>query len=1337
MKKSRKRILKTGFSVVLSTAVFTGVSLDGLQGILAKAATFEDSRVLSLSFEGNLKDSSGKSNNGTAVGTISYADGVSGKCLNLTGKGYVDLGTSDSLQPSEMTVSFWFKASAGMAGEHLIMWNKDDGSWYSDGWYLGSTDDRPLELSAGSSAEANGQPLKAYVSGNRKDFFPKGEWVHVVLVYSSATKQAAVYRNGVKQEVAMEYETEDGKINGTTAKKWLGTNSPKYGSKSTFDIDEYEIYSTVATAENAVKLYEKNGGKMDHASLIQADYDALTVAEEVSSSLSLPTDGTKGGSKIAWTSSNPAVITEKGIVTRPSAEEGDAKVTLTAVLTNGSETKTRTFEVTVKAANDFVGMSNFDMGDVIVTDEYEANAFQKDVEYLISLDTDRLLAGFRETAAYAAGYSDDQVKEYMKNATRYGGGWENSLIGGHTMGHYLTALAQAYANPAMKEDDRKKVESIINEIVNSLKECQDMTKGSEICNEGYIFGATLKSDFMTNLEKQFDNVEESKANISTQAWVPWYTMHKIIAGLVDVYKQTGNQTALTVASNLGDWVYNRVSKWDEITQNKVLNIEYGGMNDCLYELYKITKKETHAEAAHMFDETALFEKIKAGTVNVLNGKHANTTIPKLLGALNRYEALGESESEYLEYAEAFWDMVIEKHTYLTGGNSEDEHFGADDVLNSERTNCNNETCNTYNMLKLSRELFRITGEKKYADYYENTLQNAIMASQNPETGLMMYFQPMATGYQKVFSTAEESFWCCTGSGMENFTKLNDSIYFYKGNTVVVNQYISSELTWEEQNMKLIQETDFLNSDTASFTIDTISGDELNAGIRFRIPDWAAGEVTVSVDGKETTYSKDTTEYIVIPASDVKKGTKISMIIPKTMVAYNLPDSENTYAFKYGPYVLSAKLGIDKQTTGSHGVSVKVPTTKAVEDDHIFIQSADTVAGYMAGIADNMVKTDGKMEFTLKGTDCSYVFVPHYSQYTENYGIYWTFSIDADGRTAEQILTAKKETRFNAAKQGAIEAGYGQYEDGLKEENSAGDSTALTRYAKAGGYFQYEIPVKTGEDNYLLATFSREDDGKPMKISIGGTEVFNQTLNSAKMDIVNETLSEEDQKNYYQVAIKLPKDVIDANAKTGSVDASRKVVEVRFEGTASADSARICSWLYSRTGYAAENSLKSLTVKEGTVKKSGKNYNITVPAATKTVNAVFEIADTKGYMTVDGNAVDEAAVKEIELTGNTTRVAIKVYAEDFTTAKDYKLTITKAETVKLNKTKLRLKAGKTAKLKVKNSSKKVMWKSSKTAIAKVNKNGKVIAGKAGSCKITATVGNKKLVCKVTVIKAKKK
>ena len=425
-------------------------------------------------------------------------------------------------------------------------------------------------------------------------------------------------------------------------------------------------------------------------------------------------------------------------------------------------------------------IQDFPLSDVAMLDSYSTNAFSKELEYLLSFDTNRLLAGFRENA----GMNTFGAKRY--------GGWENTNIAGHTVGHYLSAVAQAYQNPSITEKQRSELYGKITAIIDGMRECQKNSKGKT----GFVWAAAHPNG--TGVEVQFDNVEAGKSNIISEAWVPWYTMHKLIAGIVDVYNATGYSTAKDLGSDLGDWVYNRCKTWNDSKHNTVLSIEYGGMNDCLYNLYLITNKDNHAAAAHYFDETALFEKVLQGGANVLNNRHANTTIPKFIGALNRYKALdgktvnGETvdASRYLEYAEAFWDMVTTHHTYITGGNSEWEHFGQDDILDKERTNCNCETCNSYNMLKLSRELYKITGDSKYMDFYENAYYNSILSSQNPETGMTTYFQPMATGYFKVYSSQFDHFWCCTGSGMENFTKLGDTIYMHKDNTLYVNMYQS-------------------------------------------------------------------------------------------------------------------------------------------------------------------------------------------------------------------------------------------------------------------------------------------------------------------------------------------------------------------------------------------------------------------------------------------------------------------------------------------------------------------------------------------------------------------
>ena len=529
----------------------------------------------------------------------------------------------------------------------------------------------------------------------------------------------------------------------------------------------------------------------------------------------------------------------------------------------------------------------YDLNQIDVTDAYLTNAEAKDIEYLLSLDADRLLAGFRDTAGVD-----------MKGKQRYAG-WENMLIGGHTMGHYLTAVAQAVATLPSDDSRDKELSDRLDYIIDELKICQDAL------GTGFIFGAAIKNK--NNVELQFDNVEKNLTNIMDQAWVPWYTMHKILQGVIDVYKYTGNETALEIAKGLGTWVYNRTQTWSSSTHRTVLNIEYGGMNDCLYDLYAVTGEDIFAEAAHAFDEDTLFEAVKTGRKDVLTNRHANTTIPKFIGALNRYVATngktinGEvvDATAYLEYAQIFFDMVLERHSYVTGDNSEWEHFGSDYILDAERTNCNCETCNAYNMLKFAKALYMATGDTKYLNYYENTFYNTILSSQNPESGMTTYFQPMATGYFKVYTTATGSFWCCTGSGMENFTKLGKAIYYSNEDGIVISQYLSSVLTDEAKNLKLTMTADIPASDKVTVTVETLDGSgTVNDSIFFRLPDWLAGEATATVisdDALPTAATEQTGSYLKV--SGLKDGDTITLTLPMNITVHGLPDNDSVFAFK--------------------------------------------------------------------------------------------------------------------------------------------------------------------------------------------------------------------------------------------------------------------------------------------------------------------------------------------------------------------------------------------------------------------------------------------------------
>ena len=779
-------------------------------------------------------------------------------------------------------------------------------------------------------------------------------------------------------------------------------------------------------------------------------------------------------------------------------------------------------------------IADFSLSDVTVTDGYCVNAFSKEVDYLLSFDPERLLAGFRENA-----------KLSTNGAQRYKG-WEDTLIAGHTVGHYLTAAAQAFLNPSLTAAQRNGLSGQIDALLSGMRICQQNSKGKK----GFLWAGQVKDP--NNAEAQFDLVEQGKTNIINESWVPWYTMHKLIQGLVDVYKATGSETAKTVASELGDWTYARCRTWNQQTHNTVLSIEYGGMNDCLYELYAITGKDDHAVAAHYFDETALHEAVLKGSANVLNGRHANTTIPKFIGVLKRYTVLngktvaGEriDASRCLAYAEAFWDIVISHHTYITGGNSEWEHFGMDDVLDAERTNCNCETCNSYNMLKLSRELFKITGEKKYMDFYERTYYNSILSSQNPETGMTTYFQPMATGYFKVYSSPYDSFWCCTGSGMESFTKLGDTIYLHAGNTLWVNLYQSSVLDWQEQKVQITQESGIPAGDTVTFTVSGSA--ELD--LRFRLPDWKAGSVGITVNGTPADYTV-VSDYAQLSRS-FSDGDVISLTIPEKVTAENLPDKPGVYGFRYGPVVLSAELGRQNMVTGSTGMWVTIPKDAVSPPQNITIaKEGQSVTAFMREIGEHLVRDGDALTFTLKDTDASLTFTPHYLQYQQRYGIYWNFL--SNGTVIEE-----KPPRAEITVTDTVQPGYGQYENDephrMTEYHSKGVTDDSTyRYAEAGGYFSYQMKAdKSAPLTQLSVRLRRADNGKTLRIRVGDAVLFAGTLRYAGTE------------DTYEMRLPVPAEVLRRCIKTVPADGIPcDVIDVTFSADEYAESAKVCDFIY--------------------------------------------------------------------------------------------------------------------------------------------------------------------------------
>ena len=764
----------------------------------------------------------------------------------------------------------------------------------------------------------------------------------------------------------------------------------------------------------------------------------------------------------------------------------------------------------------------FGLHQIELTDAYSQNALHREIAYLLSLEPTRLLAGYNENAGLPA-------------AERYGG-WEKLLLGGHTLGHYLTAAAQGCVNAGANESEKQGLYQRVTACVDGLRRCQQHSKGKP----GFLFGGVVLDP--ENVELQFDNVEKRKTNIFSEAWVPWYNMHKVLSGLLCAYECTGYAPALEVAEGLGEWAYQRVSGWSEETRLTVLATEYGGMNDCLYDLYALTGNRHFAIAAHCFDEDALFERVLTGAPNVLNNRHANTTIPKFLGAMNRYRTMqGEADaSRYLEYAKAFWQMVVERHTYATGGNSEWEHFGMDHVLDAERTSCNNETCNVYNMLKLSKWLYEATGDTRYMDYYENALYNTILSSQNPETGMTTYFQPMASGYFKVFGTPYESFWCCTGSGMENFTKLNAAIYAHTEEAVLVNLYMSSTLRWEKRGLVLRQDSRIPDDGRITLSVEAAAKP---IEVRLRIPAWA-GSLRVTVDGRAVTSAAEN-GYVRIP--HVAAGSRIEAELPLRLRAEPLPDQPSVMAFRYGPLVLSAGLGMEKMKTAYTGVEVLIPA-QAIDGEAVMtLPEGVSREEFMAHLDAYLRKETDEVCFTLAGTD--WTFSPHYLRYRERYAIYIRCLTPTERAAYEEEKRRSQGTILDS-----VQPGYGQYENdalhNLQEyrtESNTDDGSC--RRAQSGGSFTYRMAVNPRGGNELRFLLRQEDNGQTLRIASGETVLWSRTLHYVGADAE------------YPVRVPIPDEVAAAAETFLHGGTSYHLIPLTFSGVDGQPSARVCEYIH--------------------------------------------------------------------------------------------------------------------------------------------------------------------------------
>ena len=507
---------------------------------------------------------------------------------------------------------------------------------------------------------------------------------------------------------------------------------------------------------------------------------------------------------------------------------------------------------------------------------------ERDIEYLKSINADQMLYNFRK----AAGLDTKQAPAMT--------GWD-SLDGnlrGHTTGHYLSAIALCYRE-TKDEEVLKKIESMID----GLAECQEAFEGQEGFQEGYI-GAYS--------EQQFDLLEQGAKY--PEIWAPYYTLHKILAGLLDCYTYAGNETALQIALKSGKWVYRRLARLTPEHRASMWNMyiagEFGGINETMARLYEISGEACYLECAKMFDNDKLFVPMEEKQ-DALERLHANQHIPQILGSMEIFKATGEKR--YYDIAQFFWKAVTESHIYVNGGTGESEMFLAPNLIGRKLTKDTTESCATYNMLKLTKELYEFEPKASYMDYYERAVWNHMAGTFDKElTGESTYFFPLNPGGQREF-LFENS--CCHGTGMESQMKYTEGIYFQDEESIYVNLFVSSELMCEEKSLFIRQTMDEKEPQRALLCM---KGNGSKIKLKIRKPYWCEGEAQVTVNGKSWDTSFDESGYYIL--SKEWTDDTVEIYFPCKLRTEFTKDCPEVGAFAYGPYVLAVLLEEEEMLT---------------------------------------------------------------------------------------------------------------------------------------------------------------------------------------------------------------------------------------------------------------------------------------------------------------------------------------------------------------------------------------------------------------------------------------
>lgn len=696
----------------------------------------------------------------------------------------------------------------------------------------------------------------------------------------------------------------------------------------------------------------------------------------------------------------------------------------------------------------------FKIEDVKLLDGPFKRATELNIKSLLAYEPDRLLAKFRSEAG-------------LKPKAESYHGWEDNTIAGHSLGHYLTAIVLMYQTTGNPEFLKR-----VNYIVDELYECQQADK------DGYL-GAFPNGKKI--LEEQV-----SKGDIRSQGfnlngiWVPFYTEHKVMDGLFHAYKYCGNQKALEINVHFANWLSTIVKNLNDDQIQMMLNCEHGGINESLAELYACTGNKKYLELSQVFHHKAILDSLAHG-VDILAGKHANTQIPKLVGLARRYELTGSQSDR--KSAEFFWDRVVNHHSYVTGGNCNHEYFGAADSLNDQLSDETTESCNVYNMLKLSEHLFEWDASPKVADYYERALFNHILSSQNPKDGRVIYNLSLDMGGAKVYQDPQW-FTCCVGTGMENHSKYSKNIFYHNNEALYVSQFIASELDWKEKGIKVRQTTQYPDEQGTSLEIE--STEPFKLALKIRYPYWAANGIQISVNGNPIKVKAEPGSFVEV-GQKWKNGDKIEVKFPFTLRLEAMPDNSNRVAVFNGPIVLAGVLGPDPDLHSVDPMYVPVLMTKEKNPEKWLIP--------VSGEA-NTFKTQEV------GKPRDIVLKPFYKTHECHYSVYWDTYDQKEWAAHESAYqneqNKKKELGLKTIDLFRIGEMQPEREHNFKNEKSyvVEYKSRKAREADREGWFSFDMKIVNGEHIALNVEYWGGYTGsKTFDILVGDQVIATQNISN--------------------------------------------------------------------------------------------------------------------------------------------------------------------------------------------------------------------------------------------------